>query len=65
MNAAAFLGQLRAFGPLRLGALATVGLGVLGLVLWFALRAGQPPMSVLFAEMDPRDAGAVVTSLER
>ncbi|WP_376093066.1 flagellar basal-body MS-ring/collar protein FliF [Roseomonas sp. CCTCC AB2023176] len=65
MNGGAVLAQLRALGPLRLGAMGAVGAGVLGLLLWFALRAGQPPMALLYSEMDPRDAGAVVTSLER
>ena len=65
MNPGAVLAQLRALGPLRLAAMAAVGAGVLGLVLWFALRAGAPPMAVLYAELDPRDAGAVVASLER
>ncbi len=65
MNPGAVLTQLRALGALRLGAMAAVGAGVLGLILWFALRAGQPAMAPLYAELDPRDAGAVVAALER
>ncbi len=59
------LAQLRGLGALRLGAMAMVGLGVLGLVVWFALRAGQPPMALLYADLDARDAGQVVAALER
>ncbi|MBP0494499.1 flagellar basal-body MS-ring/collar protein FliF [Roseomonas indoligenes] len=62
---AAFLAQLRALGPVRLGAMAATALAVLGLLAWFGTRAGQPGMALLYAELDPRDAGAVVASLER
>jgi flagellar M-ring protein FliF len=62
---AAFLTQLRALGALRLGAMAAVALTVLGLLGWFGIRAGQPGMALLYSELDPRDAGAVVASLDR
>jgi flagellar M-ring protein FliF len=62
---AAFLTQLRALGALRLGAMAAVALTVLGLLGWFGMRAGQPGMALLYSELDPRDAGAVVASLDR
>jgi len=62
---ASFAGQLRALGPVRLGAMAAVALAVLGLLAWFATRAGQPGMALLYSELDPRDAGAVVASLDR
>jgi flagellar M-ring protein FliF len=59
------IAQLRGLGMLRLGLLAGAGLAVLGLVAWFALRAGQPPMALLYGELDPRDAGQVVAALDR
>ena len=59
------IGQLRALGPLRLLALAGVGLAVLGLVVVMAMRAAEPPMALLYGDLDPRDAGQVVASLER
>ena len=37
------LGQLRAFGTMRLAAMAVVGIATLGLVAWMALRAAEPP----------------------
>lgn len=65
MNPGALLAQLRALGPLRLAALAGAGIGVLGLLAWLVLRAGTPPMALLYADLDPRDAAQVVASLER
>jgi len=62
---AGFVAQLRALGTLRLGAMAAVALAVLGLLGWFGMRAGQPSMALLYGELDPRDAGAVVASLDR
>jgi flagellar M-ring protein FliF len=62
---AAFFTQLRALGALRLGAMAAVALTMLGLLGWFGMRAGQPGMALLYSELDPRDAGAVVASLDR
>ena len=59
------IAQLRGLGMLRLGLLGGAGLAVLGLVAWFALRAGQPPMGLLYGELDQRDAGQVVAALDR
>lgn len=59
------LDNLLALGRVRLmalGALAAVMLLGLGLL---AMRAGTPPMGLLYGELDPRDAGAVVAALER
>jgi flagellar M-ring protein FliF len=61
----ALIAQLRALGPLRLAALAGVGAAVLGLLVVLALRAGDPPMALLYGDLDPRDAGQVVAALER
>ncbi|WP_137124856.1 flagellar basal-body MS-ring/collar protein FliF [Roseomonas sp. HF4] len=60
----AVLEQLRALGTVRLATLAGAAIAVLGLLGWFVLRAGQPPMALLYAEMDPRDAAQVVAALE-
>lgn len=59
------LAQLTALGPRRLLALAGVGLAVLGLVVALALRGASTPMAPLFAELEPRDAAAVVAALDR
>jgi len=60
-----FLEQLRAFGPRRLAAMGATALAVLGLLAWFGMRAGQPSMALLYSELDARDAGAVVATLDR
>jgi flagellar M-ring protein FliF len=59
------IAQLRGFGPLRLAALAGVGFAVLGLLAWLALRAAEPPMALLYGDLDQRDAGQIVAALER
>lgn len=61
----ALIAQLRALGPLRLAALVGVGLAVLGLVAMLAMRASDPPMALLYGDLDPRDAGQMVAALER
>ena len=60
-----FVAQLRAFGLWRVGALAGTALLVLGLLTWFVMRANQPVMGLLYADLDQRDAGQVVASLDR
>jgi flagellar M-ring protein FliF len=59
------IAQLRALGPLRLAALAGVGVTLLGLLGFLGMRGSSPPMSLLYAELDPRDAGQMVQALDR
>lgn len=56
---------LRALGPTRIAALGIVAVGLLGLIAFLAIRAGQPPMALLYADLETRDSAAVVQSLER
>lgn len=56
---------LRTLGPTRIAALGIVAAGLLGLIIFLAARAGQPPMALLYADLDTRDSAAVVQSLER
>ncbi len=56
---------LRALGPTRIAALGIVAGGLLGLIAFLAVRAGQPPMALLYADLDARDSASVVQSLER
>ncbi|MBX9752949.1 MAG: flagellar M-ring protein FliF [Roseococcus sp.] len=59
------IGQLRGLGRVQLLALAGIGIGVLGLIGFLVLRAGTPPMGLLYGDLETRDAGAVVAALER
>jgi flagellar M-ring protein FliF len=59
------LAQLMALGPRRLAALGAVAIAVLGLLSALAMRGGSTPMAPLFAEMEARDAAAVVAALDR
>ncbi|MDW8315475.1 MAG: flagellar basal-body MS-ring/collar protein FliF [Rhodovarius sp.] len=61
----ALLAQLRALGRGRLIALAALASALLAGLALLALRAGSPPMGLLYADLDARDAGAIVQSLER
>lgn len=57
--------SLRNLGPLRLAALAGTGLATFGLLAAFTLRVAEPPMGLLYGDLDLRDAGQVVAALER
>jgi len=59
------IGQLRGLGRVQLLALAALGVGMLGLIAFLVLRAGTPPMGLLYGDLETRDAGAVVAALER
>jgi len=61
----ALFAQLRALGPIRLALLGGAGMAVFGLLAWLVMRASVPPMALLYADLDPRDAGQVVAALER
>jgi flagellar M-ring protein FliF len=55
---------LRALGPARLAAMAAVAAAVLGLLAFMALRGGAP-MSLLYGDLDLREAGQAVDQLDR
>ena len=59
------LAGLRAFGPARLVALAAVALACLGLLGAMVLRNASPPMGLLYADLDLREAGQVTDQLTR
>ena len=61
----AVLAGLRGLGPVRLGAMAAVSLVLLGLLGWLAMRGGDAPMALLYADLDLREAGQVVDQLDR
>lgn len=56
---------LRALGAGRLVAMGAVAIGMLGLLAMLMLRSPNDRMSLLYADLDPREAGQVVDLLER
>ena len=54
---------LRSLGPLRLGAMVGVALICLGLLGFLALRNGDGPMALLYADLDVREAAQIVDQL--
>jgi flagellar M-ring protein FliF len=57
------LDGLKSLGIARLAALAVVTLGMLGLFALLALRGGSAPMSLLYGDLDMRDAGQITEQL--
>jgi flagellar M-ring protein FliF len=64
-GAANLLAVLRGLGPLRLAALAGVGVATFALLGFLVLRSAEPPMGLLYGDLDQRDAAQVVAALER
>ena len=60
-----FVAQLRALGMWRLVALVGTAMLVLGLMVWLVVRASQPIMGLLYADLEQRDAGQVIAALDR
>jgi flagellar M-ring protein FliF len=56
---------LRSLGALRLAAMVGVALICLGLLGFLALRNGDGPMALLYADLDLREAGQVVDQLDK
>ena len=59
------LANLLALGRLRLAALGGVAAALLLGIALLAMRGASPHMALLYGDLDTRDAGAVVQSLER
>jgi flagellar M-ring protein FliF len=57
--------MIRSFGVARLAAIIGVTAGVAIALALIALRIGEPPLSVLYADLDLRDAEGVVERLEQ
>ena len=56
---------LKALGPGRLAAMGAVAAAMLGLLAMLMLRTPADRMALLYADLDPREAGQVVELLER
>jgi len=60
----AVLEGLKALGAARLVAMAGVAVGMLALLGLLALRGGNERMGLLYADLDPREAGQIVNRLD-
>jgi flagellar M-ring protein FliF len=54
----------RALGPARLGAIAVVGLGLIGFFFFISMRLSTPNMAMLYNNLDMSDSAAIVGKLE-
>lgn len=55
---------LRGLGPLRLGAIAIVGVILLTFFVFLTTRLTQPDLALLYSDLDFADSGEIVTQLE-
>ncbi len=60
----AFLQTLRNLGPMRLVAIAVVGLSLLGMLGFITTRVSTSPLALLYTELDQRDSAAIVQKLD-
>lgn len=60
----AFLQALQGVGVARVLMLLMVTASVIGLLGYFGTRLTQPPMTILYGDLDPKDAGQIVSRLE-
>jgi len=55
---------LRNLGPARLGAIAFVAFALLTFFGFLMIRISNPPMALLYSDLDPQDAGAIIQKLD-
>ena len=60
----ALLQALQGVGASRILVLLIVSASVIGLLGYFGTRLTKPPMTILYGDLDPKDAGQIVTKLE-
>ncbi len=60
----AFLQTLRSLGPMRLVAIAVVGLSILGMLGFITSRVSTSPLALLYTELDPHDSSAIAQKLD-
>ena len=59
-----FADLIRNLGPVRLAALVGTGIAVIGFFIFLVSRLSTCSMSLLYADLDPSDAGQIVRELE-
>ncbi len=60
----AFIQQLKNLGPMRLAAMAGVGIGLLAFIIYFATRFSATPMELLYGNLEAADSKRIVEQLE-
>ncbi len=60
----AFLQTLRNLGPMRLVAIAVVGLSLLGMLGFITTRVSTSPLALLYTELDQHDSAAIAQKLD-
>src|SRR3990167_894803 len=60
-----FMSALRVFGLGRLAALAGIGIGLAAALVALTLNIGTQPKALLYANLDLKEASAVVQALEQ
>src|SRR3954454_23083172 len=58
------LSSLRNLGPVRLGAIAAVLAGTIGLFVFISTRLASPTYGLLYSELDLQDSSQIVTKLD-
>lgn len=60
----AFLQTLRNLGPMRLIAIAVVGISLLGMLGFITTRVSTSPLALLYTELDQQDSAAIAQKLD-
>ncbi|HCX13731.1 MAG TPA: flagellar M-ring protein FliF [Rhodospirillaceae bacterium] len=59
-----FLEQLRSLGPARLATMAGVAVGLIGFIIFFAIRFSGAPMDLLYGNLSPTDSREIAQQLQ-
>ncbi len=60
----AFLQMLKGLGPMRLAAIAGVGVSILGFFIYLMSRVAAPQMELMYGELDLNDSKAIIEKLQ-
>lgn len=55
---------VRTLGPVRLAVLGSVTLALAGFFIWMIARAAQPPMALLYGDLEVSEAGKITAQLD-
>ena len=64
LNLNPFLEQLRSLGPARLATMAGVAVGLIGFIIFFAIRFSGAPMDLLYGNLSPTDSREIAQQLQ-